>query len=87
MLRRWDVTKLSFAVDPLAVAMGLGLVCPKRDDEHRRELERLERMPLDDRGRQVLQDACAGLEGHFEDGGFKVEGGAKGFFFFFLNGF
>lgn len=34
----------------------------------------LRKMPLDDESRRILRDACEGLPGTFQDGGFMVQG-------------
>eukprot|EP00913_Durusdinium_trenchii_P033036 g30927.t1 len=45
--------------------------------EHIEELKRLEKMPLDDESRRILRDACEGLPGTFQDGGFMVQGATE----------
>ncbi|CAJ1362985.1 unnamed protein product [Effrenium voratum] len=42
-------------------------------DGLREELRRLEtKAPLDDTAKEALRDACAGLDGSFQDGGFLI---------------
>lgn len=65
------------------------LVCPRRgagavpaaaeateaaEPLFREELKRLEQVPLDDESRKVLESACEGLPGRFQEGGFVVQG-------------
>eukprot|EP00435_Cladocopium_sp_Y103_P048384 s440_g14.t1 len=64
--------------------MGLRLVCPRRSaaaehaaaDAAAEVTEPLvrEQVPLDDESRKVLESACEGLPGHFQEGGFVVQG-------------